>query len=87
MAKKKAVKRKSSSAKGKKLKTSNRGRKKNQQEVICSITLKEVKRNECVLISCTVDPIYSIVVLKTAWEKNKGKGFFKKFKFVEDYTK
>lgn len=77
-----------SKAKSKKIKSTNKGRKKNNQLILCHMTLKEVKKSECVKLLSHGEPGYYVNALKTWWENNKNKKYFKeKFSLKEDYTK
>ena len=50
-----------------------RGRKKNQQLILCSKTLNEYKKEDCVLITSNEEPTHNIYVSKVWWEANKNK--------------
>lgn len=45
-----------------------RGRKKDQQEILCQMTLIEYKKEDCVLITSQEEPRHNIWVSKLWWE-------------------
>ena len=64
--------------------TKKRGRKKGENLILCSMTLIEYKKNECIKISCLEEPKYDTFVSKIWWEANKNKPENKRWIFNEN---